>query len=123
MTIEPTVDRATPIWPFPGDNTPWWHAYPPHNLPPPRFAIGDRVTTRWGSATVLQVHDWEHFGSRGYHLRYDFSSSPPGFGHTWSEADMHPLAEHPAESEDDEVFHVPPKPGQQASQVEQLRLF
>lgn len=114
-------DRNVVIWPFPGQNTsPWWEFYPPHNLPPPRFAVGDRVTTRWGSATVLRVYDHEHFDGRAYQLRYDFSSSPPGFGHQWSEADMQPLVEQAAEPDPEEVFQPAPTA---AARVEQMELF
>ncbi len=114
-------DRATPIWPFPGQNTaPWWECYPPHNLPPPRFAVGDRITTRWGSATVLRIHDCEHFGSRSYHVRHDDSSAPPGFGKTWSEADMEPLVDRIEEPEEVDVFQGLPVPAQR---VEQMALF
>jgi hypothetical protein len=112
--------RAAPIWPFPGANGPWWEAYPPHNLPPPRFAVGDRVRTPWGGYTVLVVRDYEHFGSRSYHCRPDGSSSPPGFGHTWGEDDMEPLVEQPAAPEPVEVFHAAPAP---RAQVEQMELF
>lgn len=112
--------RATPIWPFPGASGPWWEAYPPHNLPPPRFAVGDRVRTRWGSYTVLSVSDHEFFGSRAYHCRPDGSSAPPGFGHQWGEADMEPLVERIAEPEDDELFQAAPAPG---PRLEQLELF
>lgn len=113
-------DRATPIWPFPNSGEPWWHAYPPHNMPPPRFAVGDRVRTRWGSYTVLSVHDWEYFGGRAYHCRPDGSSAPPSFGHTWGEHDMAPLVEQPAEEEGGEAFQAlpSPRPG-----LEQLELF
>lgn len=115
------TDRATPIWPFPGQSADqWFEAYPPHNLPPPRFDVGDRVTTRWGRATVLRVHDCEHFGSRGYHVRYDGSDAPAGFGKTWSEADMQPLVEQPAELDDDEVFQPAAVP---RGAVEQMEMF
>lgn len=115
------MDRNIVIWPFPGQNTaPWWECYPPHNLPPPRFAVGDRVTTRWGSATVLRVHDCEHFGSRSYHVRHDYTNAPPGFGKTWSEGDMEPLVEQAAGDEADEVFQALPPAGRA---VEQMALF
>lgn len=115
------MDRATPIWPFPGHASPWWEAYPPHNLPPPRFAVGDRVRTRWGSYTVLVVRDRELFGSREYHCRPDGSSAPPGFGHAWGEADMQPLVvEQIREPEPEEVFQPAPAQG---SAVEQMELF
>lgn len=114
------TDRATPIWPFPGaDPSRWWEAYPPHNLPPPRWAAGDRVQTRWGRATVLSVHDWEFFGSRAYHVRHDGSEAPPGFGKTWGEEDMHPVMEPPVEVEDEPLaVIVSPR-----AQVPQLELF
>lgn len=97
-------ERAVPIWPFPGDGDPWWVSYPPHNLPPPRFQVGDRVETRWYFGTVLQVFDYEHFGSRCYHVRGDCSDAPPGFGHRWAEDDMQPAParERAPEPEDDE---------------------
>lgn len=115
------TDRNAPIWPFPGQpQRPWSECYPPHNLPPPRFAVGDRVVTRWGRATVLRVYDHEHFDGRAYHLRFDFSSAPEGFGHQWSEADMQPLVEQPIEEEAEEVFQPPPLP---RAGVEQLALF
>lgn len=114
-------DRNAPIWPFPGQpQRPWWECYPPHNLPPPRFSPGDRVVTRWGSATVLRVYDYEHFDGRLYQIRYDFSSAPEGFGHRWSEADMQPLLEQAREEEAEEVFQPPPLP---RAGVEQLALF
>lgn len=115
------TDRATPIWPFPGQSCDrWWEAYPPHNLPAPRFAVGDRVTTRWGSYTVLSVRDHEFFGGREYHCRPDGSTAPPGFGHTWSEADMQPLVERQAEPEPEEVFQLAAVP---RGAVEQMALF
>jgi len=113
------TDRATPIWPFPG--TDWsWAAYPPHNLPPPRFSVGDRVQTRWGRATVVRIHDWEWFGSRAYHLRDDGSDAPPGFGKTWSESDMEPVVDLPAGDEDDEL---PPCMAAPRAEAPQLELF
>jgi hypothetical protein len=118
------TDRATPIWPFPGQEGPWWEAYPPHNLPPPRFAPGDRVTTRWGSATVQRVYDCEYFDGRLYQLRYDWSSSaPPGFGHRWSENDMEQIAEgdQPAQVEADPQPQPPVL--SDAPTLEQLELF
>lgn len=112
--------RATPIWPFPGCNGPWWESYPPHNLPPPRFAPGNRVRTRWGSYTVLVVHDHEHFGSRSYHCRPDGSSAPPGFGHTWGEDDMEPLVDRPSEPE---PADQPAPPTTRRVEAPQLELF
>lgn len=110
--------RAVPIWPFPGQaSAPWWECYPPHNLPPARFAPGDRVTTRWGTATVLQAYDYEHFDGRAYQIRYDGSSAPPGFGHRWSEADMQPLVEQAAEPEADEAIE-PVKPRRVTAQAD-----
>ena len=104
-------DRNTPIWPFPGQNTaPWWECYPPHNLPPPRFAVGDRVQTRWGYATVTRIYDYEYFDGRLYQLHYDWSSAPVAFGHRWSEADMEPLVERIEEPEEAEVFQGLPVP-------------
>jgi hypothetical protein len=96
-------DRNTPIWPFPGQpQRPWWECCPPHNLPPPRFAVGDRVETRWGAATVLRVYDHEHFDGRAYQLRYDWAQdAPPGFGHRWSESDMRPLVEASGSADDE----------------------
>ncbi len=115
------TDRATPIWPFPGQSSDrWWEAYPPHNLPPPRFAVGDRVETRWGSATVLRIYDYEHFDGRRYQLRYDFSSAPEGFGHGWGENDMQPLVERQPEPEAVEVFQPSAVP---RGAVEQMALF
>jgi hypothetical protein len=96
-------DRNTPIWPFPGQpQRPWWECCPPHNLPPPRFAVGDRVETRWGAATVLRVYDHEHFDGRAYQLRYDWAQdAPPGFGHRWGESDMRPLVEAHGSADDE----------------------
>lgn len=89
------------LWPFPGH--PVEHR-PPHNLPPPRFAVGDRVTTKWGSATVQRVCDYYGCsGSRTYHLRHDWCSSPEGFGHFFDEDDMQPLAEQAQAAEPDDA--------------------
>lgn len=112
-------DRNAPIWPFPGQpQRPWWECCPPHNLPPPRFAVGDRVETRWGAATVLRVYDREHFDGRAYHLRFDFSSAPDGFGKTWSEADMQPRVEQAREEEPEETDLLMPAPRKAAPQLE-----
>ena len=117
-----STDRNAPIWPFPGQpQRPWWECCPPHNLPPPRFAVGDRVETRWGSATVLRVYDHEHFDGRAYHLRFDFSSAEPGFGHHWSEADMQPAGPQPTWH--DEPAQAEAAPAAKAETVEQLELF
>lgn len=102
--------RSVPLWPFPGQGTsPWWECYPPHNMPPPRFSVGDRVQTRWGCATVLRVFDYERFTGRAYHLHYDWSDSPPasGFGHLWSEDEMEP-APPPARQDDEEQLQAVP---------------
>lgn len=116
------MDRATPIWPFPGqEDARWWIDYPPHNLPAPRFAVGDRVTTRWGSATVTRILDYYGLdGSRVYSVRHDWSSSPEGFGHFFEEAGMQPLVEHQAEPEPEEVFQPAAAP---RGSVEQMALF
>lgn len=89
-------ERNFPIWPFPGQSAPWWEHLPPHNLAPPCFAVGDRIETRWGRATVLRIYDHEHFDGRAYHVRHDGTASPPGFGKTWSESDMQPAEPEPA---------------------------
>lgn len=113
------ADRNVPIWPFPvQDAARWFEAYPPHNLPPPRFAVGDRVETRWYFGTVIRVFDCEHFGSRCYQVRGDGSDAPPGFGHRWAEDDMQPARERPAEPEED----APAQPAPRA-EAPQLELF
>lgn len=59
-------------------------------------------------------------GTREYHVRHDWSSSPEGFGHFFEEAGMQPLVEQPAQEEGGEMFQAlpSPKPG-----LEQLELF
>lgn len=75
-----------PLWPFPGSS-----CQPPREIPPlpsARFAIGDRVKTRWGRATVIAVHDWDTVGgSRAYTVKHDWSDAPPDFGHLFGEED------------------------------------
>ena len=114
------TDRNVPIWPFPGQSEGrWWENYPPHNLPPPAFSVGDRVVTRWGTATVLRVYDYEGFAGRAYQVRYDFSSAPPGFGHQWGENDMQPAP--PPCADWDEPEEPAPAPVKVAAP--QLELF
>jgi hypothetical protein len=113
------TERNIAIWPFPGQGTsPWWDAYPPHNLPPPRFAVGDRVETRWYTGTVIRVYDCEHFGSRLYTVRGDCSDAPPGFGHRWSEHDMQPARPRAVEPEEDEAPQLAAHPRQASPQLE-----
>jgi hypothetical protein len=82
------VGAMTVHWPFPGDDTP---PPPPDDLPPPRFAVGDRVISRWGDATVLAVLDWAGCDdSRMYHIRHDWSGAPEGFGHHKTEDELQP---------------------------------
>ena len=69
---------------------------------------------------MLRIYDHQHFDGRAYQLRYDFSSSPPGYGHHWSEADMQPLVEVQAKEDDDEPFE--PLPLHRAA-VDQMELF
>lgn len=98
------------IWPFPGTDEP--HG-PPKPLPPTRFAIGDRVTTCWGSATVIAISDWAYDDGRAILVKHDWSSAPPGFGHSFSDADIEPLVEQPAEDEDGGACQLDTVPGRQ----------
>lgn len=100
-------------WPFPGQD----EGPPPvYDLPPPRFAVGDRVITRWGWATVGRVMDWPNCSdTRAYHVRHDWCDSPPGFGHIFGEADMEPLVEPPRTEEPADEPPAAPAP--------QLELF
>ena len=70
-------------------------------LPPAKYAIGDRVTSPWGDATVIAVTDSDWFGSRCYRIKHDWSQSPPDFGHHFGEADLQPCR--PAEAWLDEA--------------------
>lgn len=109
------------LWPFPGQP-----ASPPpvHDLPQPRFSVGDRVTTRWGRATVMKVEDWpDCMGDRIYHVRHDWSDAPPGFGHLFGEGDMTLLVEQPHVLDDAEVFQSPSMPVGAVVRVEQMELF
>lgn len=81
-----------PFWPWPGQPVP--HLVLPY-LPPPRFAAGERVGTRWGSGTVIRVLDWALFESRAYLVRLVGSSAPPGFGHRFGEDDLTPMQQEP----------------------------
>lgn len=94
--------RATPLWPFPGQEVAWWEHYPPHNLPPPRFAVGDCVETRWGRAVVISVKDYEGLAGRCYLVKHDWSSAPPGFGHWFGEHGMQPAGPLPQWLDDDD---------------------
>ncbi len=98
------------IWPFPGQDEP--HG-PPKPLPPTRFSVGDRVTTRWGSATVIAICGWAYDDGRAILVKHDWSSAPPGFGHHYSDADMEPLLEQPREEDDAETFQLDAIPGRQ----------
>jgi hypothetical protein len=89
-------------------------------MPPPRFAVGGLVETRWGSATVLRVYDHEHFDGRAYQLRYDWvQDTPPGFGHHWSESDMQPAGPRPTWHDEPAQAEVAPA----AKAEPQLELF
>lgn len=103
------------LWPFPGADEP--HG-PPKPLPPTRFAVGDIVTTRWGRATVIAIHDWAYDDGRAILVKHDWSSAPPGFGHTFSDADIELRVEQPSEEEDAEAFQPAAEPRQAMAAVE-----
>ena len=66
------------------------------NLPPQRFAVGDRVLTNWGRATVRRArfrHQWLWWE---YHVRHDFLATPENFGHWFRESELQPA---PVEAE------------------------
>ena len=108
------------IWPFPGQDEP--HG-PPKPLPPTRFSVGDRVNTRWGSATVISICGWAYDDVRAILVKHDWSSAPPGFGHTFSDADIELRVEHPSQEDADEVFQAAPAPCAHAMPMEQAELF
>lgn len=104
------------IWPFPGTGE--LHG-PPKPLPPTRFAVGDLVTTRWGRATVIAVCGWAYDDGRAILVKHDWSSAPPGFGHTFSDADIELRVEQATEDDDAEVFQPAAQPSQAVAAVEQ----
>jgi hypothetical protein len=64
--------------------------------PPPRFAVGDRVVTAWGRATVIAIHEMPWFGSaRVYTVKHDWSDAPAGFGHHFGENECEPAGPEP----------------------------
>lgn len=87
MTFRSESDN---YWPFPGQE----HLLPPSlpDLPPAKYAAGDRVESRWGGATVLAPLDWCWVdGTWMYHIRHDFADdAPPGFGHCFAEDELQP---------------------------------
>ena len=104
-------------WPFPGTDEP--HG-PPKPLPPTRFAVGDRVTTRWGRATVIAICAWAYDDdNRAILVKHDWSSASPGFGHIFSDADIEPRVEQPSDENADEVFRPAGEPCQAVAAVEQ----
>lgn len=116
MTRPADADDGRDVhWPYPG-----W-PYPvqpsaelePQNLPPPRFAVGDRVTGRWGDATVIKPLDWGSLeGSRAYLIKHDWADGPPTFGHEAYEDDLQPGQ---PRSE--------PEPDEPSAQLAQLEMF
>lgn len=103
----------TEHWPFPGDTSP----PPVYDLPPPRYSTGDRVESRWGSATVIRWLPWPGADdSRMYMVKADWSTSPEGFGNPFSELGLKPLIEAPRPAPvtvranspaQDDLFEVP----------------
>jgi hypothetical protein len=75
--------------------------------------VGDRVTTRWGSATVIAICGWAYDDGRAILVKHDWSSAPPGFGHTFSDADIEPRVEQSSEEDAEEVFQFDIVPGRQ----------
>jgi len=107
-------------WPFPGQEGNE-HLQPPHNMPPPRFAVGDRISTRSGTATVMAIKDTEGLNGRTYHVRHDWvTDAPPGFGHFYDENSMQPHVDPPPEPDADDIE---PRPAHQAAEPPQLELF
>ena len=104
------------LWPFPGQDEP--HG-PPKPLPPTRFAVGDRVTTRWGSATVIAICEWAYDDGRAILVKHDWSSEPPGFGHLFSDADIELRVEQPPGEDDAEAFQPAAEPRRAVAAVEQ----
>jgi hypothetical protein len=95
-------------WPFPGQE----HLPAPvYDLPPARFAVGDQVKTRWGTATVLKVNDWPAIAGRAYLVKHTWSTAPEGFGHQFGEDDIELLAK------------AEPAPITKLASVPQLDLF
>jgi hypothetical protein len=95
-------------WPFPGQA----HLPPPvYDLPPPHFAVGDQVKTRWGTATVLRVFDWPGVSGRSYLVKHTWSTTPDGFGHQFCEDAIELLAK------------AEPAPINKPASVPQLELF
>lgn len=102
-------------WPFPSQDAPP-QAY---DLPAPRFAIGNRVTTRWGRGTVIAVHDWPNVSdSRAYSIRHDWSSGPEGFGHIFGEVDIELLASPALSAEAEQAPTVDDAPANETTQLE-----
>lgn len=76
-----------------------WDTGPPENLPPARYAVGDRVRTPWGAGTIARVYSRDHFGhGRAYNVHHDFSSAPPNFGHEFGEREILPLPQQDPEA-------------------------
>lgn len=103
------------LWPFPGTDEP--HG-PPKPLPPTRFAVGDLVTTGWGRATVIAICGWAYDDGRAILVKHDWSSAPPGFGHTFSDADIELRVEQPSDGEDAEEFHPAEEPRRAVTAVD-----
>jgi hypothetical protein len=92
-----------------------WSPDPPQDLPPACYAIGDRVTSKWGNGTICGVEAWAMGDAgRAYNVHHDFSSAPPNFGHCFGEFCLQPLSSRRAEFPQD----VDP-----AAAVPQLELF
>lgn len=104
------------LWPFPGQAEPEGSPKP---LPPTRFAVGDLVITRWGRATVIAICDWAYDDGRAILVKHDWSSAPPGFGHTFSDAEIEPRVEQPSDEDDDEALQPAGEPRQAVIAVEQ----
>jgi hypothetical protein len=73
---------------YPIDDEP--HGPPWPQLPPARFAIGDRVVSSWGDATVIRVFDGGLNARRSYLIKHDWSNAPAGFGHCFGEHELEP---------------------------------
>ncbi len=109
------MTRILDPWPFPGMEP---ELLP--ELPPARFALGDRVITRWGAGTVCWVGYWGDTDmGRKYIVHHDWSNAPATFGHGFYENDL-VLLEQPATAPRTKAFQRGPAP---MTTLEQLHLF
>lgn len=108
MSISPeTIEAGKAGWA--------WNPDPTEDLPPARYAIGDRVTSSWGRGTVCGVEVWAMGDAgRAYTVHHDFSSAPPNFGHCFGEFHLQPLSSQRVEV---------PQDVEPATTVPQLDLF